>query len=67
MGKSILRRENSKCKAPEAQISLVCPRNSRLVSGAKPAKERMVRDEDSKVEGPVHVNLVLLSKDFGFH
>lgn len=67
MGKSILRRENSKCKAPEAQISLVCSRNSRLVSGAKPAKERMVRDEDSKVEGPVHVNLVLLSKDFGFH
>lgn len=37
------------------------------VTGAKPAKERVVRDEDSKVEGPVHVNLVLLSKDFGFH
>lgn len=37
------------------------------VTGAKPAKERVVRDEDSKVEGPVRVNLVLLSKDFSFH
>lgn len=34
---------------------------------AKWAKERVVRDEVSKVVGTALVNCVLLYKDFGFH
>lgn len=37
------------------------------MTGAKQAKEGVVRDEVTKVVGPVHVNLVLFYKDFGFH
>lgn len=37
------------------------------MTGAKQATEIVVRDEVTKEVGPVHVNLVLLYKDFGFH
>ena len=37
------------------------------MTAAKQAKERMVRDDVSKVVRPARVKLVLLYKDSGFH